>query len=594
MLAGARKRPPTYPERLWQSEHVNAELHPWTDRARGMLVGAAVGDAMGWPYERRDRTRSLPPLSQVAGRFFPWRRMAGSRFRPISEEIGPGEYSDDTQMLIAVARARLTAGDDWLLWLQRVEWPFFLDYERGAGASVKRACRAWEKHGTAWGRKADDQAQYFSTGANGAAMRIAPHVIAHREASFNVLAADVISDAATTHGHPRALLGALVHAYALWASMQQPAPLAYGWLIEATLDGLKDWREPVWQSFSRSWLDAASKAFPLGYEHAWDETVLEVEELLNHARTTLKSGALSAPSTFLESQGLTRAKTRGSGTLCAVAAIYLAARSAASPERGISVPARQEGADTDTLASMTASLLGAGLGAEWLGSYGREVQDNRLLVTLAERLLRPAAATVPPPAQDEASQARTAFQQALDGAANGGTLLLPDRREARVVTLEEVGSEKWRAHRTQLITADGQNLFFIRGSRRVERMPAEDVRQTHPEAHARLQGAYLPVLNINRVKEALNAMGLPLTKYGNDWISYENLVLRKSEEPEGRTIDTPVAQLRVAVDHAPAAWERMRAMQLEGSMQRGGNAFWVRVDPYLVIAVNNAEPPAPR
>ncbi|MFE2068189.1 ADP-ribosylglycohydrolase family protein [Streptomyces sp. NPDC059467] len=578
---------------------MNAELHPWTDRARGMLVGTAVGDAMGWPYERRDRTRSLPPLNQVSGRFFAWRRMAGSRFRPIVEDIGPGEYSDDTQMLIAVARARLTAGDQWLPWLQRVEWPFLLDYERGAGAGVKRACRAWEKQGAAWGNRADDQDKYFAAGANGAAMRIAPHVIAHHESTFGDLAHDVVHDAATTHGHPRALLGALVHAYALWVSLRQPAPLAYGWLVEAALDGLKDWREPVWQGLDPRWLDGASQAFPDGYERAWDDTVQEVEELLSSARASLESGALSAPSAFLETHGLTRTKTRGSGTLCAVAAVYLAARSASSPERGVGVPARQEGADTDTLASMTAGLLGAGLGQEWLGSYGRSVQDAPLLNVLAENLLRPVPEPLTPPSPDEAGQARSRFLEELDGADTGAGLLLPDRREARVVSRGTLMAGNWSAHRTRLTTVDGQNLFLIRGVRRLEAGDVHDVPreealvdvENRSAVQARLQGAYLPVADIGRVNEALTALGMTPSRRGNDWVSYQNLVIRQSYRKE-RVTDVPGAQLRVAVTDVRAAWERVRGMGLDGAVHRDGGAFWLQIDPYLTISVNNAEPPA--
>ncbi|MFF9566850.1 ADP-ribosylglycohydrolase family protein [Streptomyces sp. NPDC014685] len=565
-----------------------------------MLVGAAVGDAMGWPYERRDRTRSLPSSSQVSGRFFAWRRMAGSRFRPIVEDIGPGEYSDDTQMLIAVARARLTAGDQWLPWLQRVEWPFLLDYERGAGAGVKRACRAWEKQGAAWGNRADDQDKYFAAGANGAAMRIAPHVIAHHEGTFGDLAHDVVLDAATTHGHPRALLGALVHAYALWVSLRQPSPLAYGWLVEAVLDGLKDWRESVWQGLDRRWLDAASQAFPDGYERAWEETVQEVEELLSSARASLESGALSAPSAFLETHGLTRTKTRGSGTLCAVAAMYLAARSASSPERGVGVPARQEGADTDTLASMTAGLLGAGLGQEWLGSYGRSVQDAPLLNALAEKLLRPAPESLTPPSSDEAGQARSRFLDELDAADIGTSLLLPDRREARVVSRCTLMADNWSAYRTRLTTVDGQNLFLIRGVRRVE--TGDDVHDV-PRAEAptdienrspvqpRLQGAYLPVTDIGRVNEALTALGVTTSRRGKDWVSYENLVIRQWYRKE-RATDVPGAQLRVAVTDVLAAWKRLRGMGFDGAVQRDGGAFWLQIDPYLIVSVNNAEPPA--
>lgn len=565
-----------------------------------MLLGAAVGDAMGWPYERRDRTRSLPPHSQVSGRFFAWQRMAGSRFRPILEDIGPGEYSDDTQMLIAVARARLTAGNDWLTWLQRVEWPFLLDYERGAGASVKRACRAWEKHESAWGKRADDQEKYFSAGANGAAMRIAPHAIVHHDASFGDLAADVVRDAATTHGHPRALLGALVHAYALWTSLRQPAPLAYGWLVQATLEGLKDWREPVWQGLDRNWLDAAAKAFPDGYEQVWDDAVREVEDLLVSARSSLDSGALSAPSAFLEQHGLTRPKTRGSGTLCSVAAIYLAARSAASPERGIGVPARQEGADTDTLASMTASLLGAGLGQEWMGSFGRTVQDATLIVRLAEGLLSPVSPIVSPPSRDAVGEARSRFIEELDKADVRAGLLLPDRRQARVVAAGTLTSGNWTARRTHLVTTDGQNLFFIRGiqraeaegvheASRTEAASAVEHRSVRPPNQVRLQGAYLPVADIGRVTAALSALGLSADRRGGDWVSYENLVIRQAQISEGPA-GVPGVQLRVAIDDVQAAWERLRSLGFDGAVQRDGGTLWAQIDPYLIIAVNNAEP----
>ncbi|MFD0394379.1 ADP-ribosylglycohydrolase family protein [Streptomyces nogalater] len=423
--------------------------------------------------------------------------------------------------------------------MRRVELPFLLDYERGAGASVRRACRAWAKHEWAWGKRADDQEKYFSTGANGAAMRIAPHVVAHHGGFFGDLATDVIRDATTTHGHPRALLGALVHAYALWTSLRQPAPLAYGWLIEATLDGLKDWREPVWQGLDRNWLEAAEKAFPGGYEQGWEDAVHEVEGLLTSARSSLDSGALSAPSAFLEQHGLTRPKTRGSGTLCAVAAIYLAARSAASPERGIGVPARQEGADTDTLASMAASLLGAGLGQEWMGSFGRTVQDGPLLVTLAENLLEPISPTLSPPSREAAGEARSRFISELDKAETGTALLLPDRRQARVVAAGTLTSGNWTARRTQLVTTDGQNLFFIRGIQRVgiegvhecprtEAAPAVEHRSVRPPNQVRLQGAYLPVADIVRVTAALSALGLSAHRRGTDWVSYENLVIRQA------------------------------------------------------------------
>ncbi|MBD0420505.1 hypothetical protein H0H10_15350 [Streptomyces sp. TRM S81-3] len=249
---------------------------------------------------------------------------------------------------------------------------------------------------------------------------------------------------------------------------------------------------------------------------------------------------------------------------------------------------------------MTAGLLGAGLGQEWLGSYGRSVQDAPLLNALAENLLRPVPEPLTPPSPDEAGQARSRFLDELDAAGIGTGLLLPDRREARVVSRGTLMAGNWSAYRTRLTTVDGQNLFLIRGVRRVE--TGDDVHDV-PGAEApadienrspvqpRLQGAYLPVTDIGRVNEALTALGMTTSRRGKDWVSYENLVIRQWYRKE-RATDVPGAQLRVAIPDVLAAWKRLRGMGFDGAVQRDGGAFWLQIDPYLIVSVNNAEPPA--
>lgn len=86
-----------------------------------------------------------------------------------------GEYSDDTQLLLAVARACL-AGNQWLEHLRVVELPFWPTYQRGGGRAALTACRAWQDSSPPWA--STKAASYFAAGANGAAMRIAPHVLA--------------------------------------------------------------------------------------------------------------------------------------------------------------------------------------------------------------------------------------------------------------------------------------------------------------------------------------------------------------------------------------------------------------------------------
>ncbi|MGW3227303.1 ADP-ribosylglycohydrolase family protein [Kitasatospora sp. NPDC001095] len=571
---------------------VQPNPHPWHDRAAGTLLAAAVGDALGWPFERRDRTRPLGDISGARG-FVPWQRLSGARRQLIPEHIGAGEYSDDTQMTIAVARARLTSGKHWQSWLERVEWPFLLDYERGAGASVKSACRAWARGRAPWESSATAVSRYFDTGANGAAMRIAPHVLAHsQDLRFDELAVDIVRDAATTHGHPRALLGALVHAYALWISLREPAPLPYGWLVDTLLSDAENWQKPYWQILSDPWQEQASKHFNGHFDQAWSVVATEVEQLLIAAQLELKGGAVSAPTVFLAEQGLTSPKSRGSGTLCAVAAAYLAARSAASPDLGLSAAARLDGADTDTLASMTGALLGAALGIEWLGPYGRLVQDRDLLVNLAEALLQTQTqAPMRPPTSEQASRARAVFMEQLSGIDGTRLLRLPDRRNARVSP--GVGGDadnQWLV----AVTEDGQTLFLRRAGARQPALFDLEVETTYRgglgrapvQAHhvsAQLQGAYLQVADIVQVRQALgDVFGLFPERYGSAWAAYGNLVLAQDtsfEHPQAQIN----AQLRIVSVDIGKTLQLLAAHGRTVAPGKDGRTFQVQIDPYLSV-----------
>ncbi|MFB7608146.1 ADP-ribosylglycohydrolase family protein [Streptomyces gardneri] len=559
------------------------QQHPWLDRAVGMMLAAAVGDALGWPHERRDRTRQLPAGSDT-NQFVAWKRTAGSRFRPFTEEIGAGDYSDDTQMIIAVGRARLAAGDQWSAWLQRVEWPLLPLYERGAGASVKRACKAWAQGHAPWSASANDARKYFDTGANGAAMRVAPHVIfRHADSHFDGLAVDVVCDAATTHGHPRALLGALVHAHALWLSMRQPAPLSYGWLVEALLDNAAQWQVPAFQALGEEWQNLASRSLNQPIERLWLTTCREVEDLLTLAHRDLKGGAVSAPTLFLKSQGLT-GKDRGSGTLCAVAAAYLATRSAASPDQALTSAARLEGADTDTLASMTASLLGAALGQEWLGANGRNVQDRLLLVTLAQDLLSPPAEPRQQlPSPEQAQSALTEFGDRLAAAEPGATISVPYRRPGQVKAHEDVRSGQWAARQASLLTEDGQRLHLLHS---VHRSAETELSHSGPPG-TQLQGAYLAVSDVSRVRQILGTVfGLRPDRYGQSWVAYGNLLIAEDDSTTHTQVSVPRSQLRLTSERVEEVWQLVQEHDLPASRDDTHTHLLVRVDPWLTVTLS--------
>ena len=66
-----------------------------TDRANGVLVGQAAGDALGVPYEFG--TTALVGEPQMLGG-----GLGG---------IAPGQWSDDTEMAICIARVAATGAD---------------------------------------------------------------------------------------------------------------------------------------------------------------------------------------------------------------------------------------------------------------------------------------------------------------------------------------------------------------------------------------------------------------------------------------------------------------------------------------------------
>ena len=72
----------------------------------GALQALAAGDALGWPQEMRGSGRRTGSRPTVA--FHDWVRRAGGRFHAHEETIRAGEYSDDTQLSFAVARALLS------------------------------------------------------------------------------------------------------------------------------------------------------------------------------------------------------------------------------------------------------------------------------------------------------------------------------------------------------------------------------------------------------------------------------------------------------------------------------------------------------
>jgi ADP-ribosylglycohydrolase len=440
------------------------------ERIRAMLHGVAVGDALGWPFEMPHRVVGEPGLE---GAFHRWRRRAGSRFWSYEETLPPGSYSDDTQLTLACGRALLQP--DWYVHFVSKELPAWRLYERGGGRTVLRAADAWTRGTAPWWSRPKDQEQYFQSGANGAAMRVAPHVAVGGD-----VLPRVVVDATATHGHPRALLGAALHAWALEAALDRQLGLNASEAIVAALDEEREWSDSsLLDRLPSSWRTAAGST----YEASWQQHRTGAVEALRVAHHWAEQGALAAEGEVLAALGATDKATNGAGDVSAVAALYLATRYASQPEQALRAAARQPGADTDTLASMVGSLLGALVGQDALASFPG-VQDAETINALATDLAHAEAreASVPDELDPRPAQAVDQFTgQLTDGSTD---VRLPDGRDAAVVQKRELSRQSTpnEVMGHYLRCSDGQGLLVVtRRKRTKEELPRSTESSTKDE-----------------------------------------------------------------------------------------------------------------
>jgi ADP-ribosylglycohydrolase len=348
----------------------------------GVILGAALGDALGWPHEDRARRSSSSPEKELSLQH--WTKRSGGRFQPHEELIDAGSYSDDTQLIIAVARSRLRSSG-WWHYLARIELPFWTLYNRGAGGASLRAARLLQRGILPWESNVVDRTKYFAAGGNGTAMRVAPHsLLGFSDNGFDRIAKNVLADSVLTHGHPTALVGGLAYAYALWVALRKKGTLEYGQLLDEVRASSDHWSQiPSLEDYWPSWTDAAKTK---EYRNLWNKSVAELRGHLDVASEGLVTGALDFDEEVLGRIGCFDKKISGAGTVAAAAAIFLASKYAVSPMEGVARAALAKGADTDTIASMTGAIAGAINGIDWFLPSVRKIQDNRFLTELALKL----------------------------------------------------------------------------------------------------------------------------------------------------------------------------------------------------------------
>lgn len=313
------------------------------DRLVGSLVGAAVGDALGAPYEFQPPRINGEPVAMVGGGAFGW---------------APGEWTDDTSMALVIAHAILrnrpgslthAALLDDIVW-GFVEWAATApDVGVQTGGVLREVAELGRHEGVHRAAQSIARSHFERSGStgNGSLMRTAPVALALLEAPPAELrsACDAISS--LTHGD-----GEAGEACYLWCRAIQHA------VIHGNLSGL----------------------------------TLAVEELVPQRaalwRSRLREAELREPHEF-ESNGW---------VVAALQAAWSAVCRADSFASGVEAAVRA-GNDTDTVASIAGALLGARWGVsavpfQWRrGLHGWPVLTYPDLVTLALGLGAPEVAT---------------------------------------------------------------------------------------------------------------------------------------------------------------------------------------------------------
>lgn len=303
------------------------------DRVLGTLYGVAIGDAMGMPTTFLSRSEIKRRYGVV--RDFLEAPVEGS----VHSKMVKGQYTDDTELTIALARAIVRAGrvDPSVVAEELLKWADERDVLNTTliGPSTRAAIEGLKKgiSCTVTGRKGT---------TNGCAMKIAPVAIFDALAGDRRAVEDVINACMPTHHTAIAVSGASALCFALRECLRGERDM--GRIVSAALHGA---REGAW---------------------AMGDPELSIEARIKEAVSL--AGEVTMGS-FLDELYSFLMEPRGALTEDAVpAAIAIFVHSRGS-FRDTVIEGTNLGGDSDTIGSMAGGLAGAYSGlamipAEWV------------------------------------------------------------------------------------------------------------------------------------------------------------------------------------------------------------------------------------
>lgn len=246
---------------------------------------AAYADALGFITElaKSKGTIKTRSGSEVILDTLPWKRKLDGIYGT-QVQLPAGAYSDDTQLRLSTSRAINGSGYFDVEAFAKCELPVWLSYALGAGRGTKIATNNLIKKSVNWFSNfySSKESRYVYGGGNGAAMRIQPHVWAATDLhDLETYIVDVIRNSVVTHGHPRAIAGAMLHSLSLARVLRQE---------KLSVDTLKDdaricsrasffvAQDDMLETFwSNQWEAESAKSLDYAFSEVADELINDLE-----------------------------------------------------------------------------------------------------------------------------------------------------------------------------------------------------------------------------------------------------------------------------------------------------------------------------
>ena len=298
------------------------------DKAKGVIFGLAIGDALGYPTE-------FMPLSAIKSTYGP----TGIQDFPKS----PALFSDDTQMSIAVAEALVRAGDqdlDTLMDAVRdefIRWRRSPENNRAPGNACLAGVSRMER-GVHW-----SESGIADSKGCGSAMRVAPIGYLYQHDPEKLKAAARASGICT-HGHRTAVAASIGAAYLVKLALDDVPP---DQMIPALL------------------------AFTKGISGEFDRAILKVDECLDWED---------------EEKALEFLGRGWIGEEAVALALYCFLRYPDDYAKTVLRGANTAG-DSDSIACIAGGISGARLGVSGIpAKWGRDIEKAYYLEDLAQSL----------------------------------------------------------------------------------------------------------------------------------------------------------------------------------------------------------------